>query len=94
MTACWNGAELNVIWPVELAPAEMLITNQASSSTHSLKQKINDFSNERSSIESHSMIATQRVQPAEAFLIFTGKQEIIKPWSGNDSRLCNFSICQ
>ena len=26
--------------------------------------------------------------------IFTGKQATVKPWSGNASRLCSFSICQ
>jgi hypothetical protein len=32
------------------------------------------------------MIATARVQPAEARSIFTGKHEIMKPVADNDSR--------
>src|SRR5581483_9529813 len=41
-----------------------------------------------------SMIATARVQPAEARSIFTGKQETMKPVEGSCSRLCSFSIWQ
>ena len=40
------------------------------------------------------MIATARVQPAEARSIFVGKQQTMKPIDGSDSRLCNFSIWQ
>jgi len=41
-----------------------------------------------------SNIATQRVQPAEASRIFTGKHATVKPLAGNASRLWSFSICQ
>ena len=41
-----------------------------------------------------SMIATARVQPAEARSILVGKQETVKPVDGSASRLCNFSIWQ
>jgi carboxyl-terminal processing protease len=41
-----------------------------------------------------SRIATARVQPAEAALIFTGKHETTKPSAGNCSRLCSFSMWQ
>ena len=45
-------------------------------------------------LHSSSKIATTRDQPAEAPLIFTGKQEISKPNGGKASRLLSFSICQ
>src|SRR5580700_10297754 len=38
-----------------------------------------------------SMIATARVQPAEARSILTGKHDTVKPVEGNSSRLCSFS---
>src|SRR5208337_1778437 len=38
-----------------------------------------------------SMIATARVQPAEARSIFAGKQLTMNPVEGSASRLCNFS---
>jgi hypothetical protein len=38
-----------------------------------------------------SMIATARVQPAEARSIFTGKQETVNPTDGNASRFPSFS---
>ena len=41
-----------------------------------------------------SMIATARVQPAEARSIFAGKQETVNPAEGSASRLCSFSIWQ
>ena len=41
-----------------------------------------------------SMIATARVQPAEARSILTGKQTTVKPVDGSASRLCSFSIWQ
>src|ERR1700693_2485735 len=41
-----------------------------------------------------SMIATARVQPAEAARIFIGKQSIVKPGAGSTSRLCSFSRWQ
>ena len=41
-----------------------------------------------------SMIATARVQPAEARSILAGKHEIMNPFDGSASRLCNFSIWQ
>jgi len=41
-----------------------------------------------------SRIATARVQPAEAALIFTGKQAMRKPCAGSCSRLCSFSRWQ
>jgi hypothetical protein len=41
-----------------------------------------------------SMIATARVHPADALLIFTGKHEIMKPCGGKASRLCSFSRWQ
>ena len=41
-----------------------------------------------------SMIATARVQPAEARSILVGKQQTVKPVDGSASRLCNFSIWQ
>ena len=39
-----------------------------------------------------SMMATARVQPADARSILTGKHETAKPVGGNCSRLCSFSI--
>jgi hypothetical protein len=39
-----------------------------------------------------SMMATARVQPAEARSIFTGKHETVKPVDGSCSRLCSFSM--
>ncbi len=39
-------------------------------------------------------IATARVQPAEAPLIFTGKHATVKPVAGSASRLASFSIWQ
>mmetsp|Transcript_14412 Transcript_14412/g.20629 ORF Transcript_14412/g.20629 Transcript_14412/m.20629 type:complete len:84 (-) Transcript_14412:656-907(-) len=39
-------------------------------------------------------MATALVHPAEALLILTGKQQIVKPWLGNTSRLCSFSKWQ
>src|SRR6185312_3209276 len=41
-----------------------------------------------------SMIATARVQPADARSIFTGKHDTMKPVGGSCSRLCSFSIWQ
>src|SRR5271165_3203401 len=41
-----------------------------------------------------SMIATARVQPAEARSILAGKQDTMKPVEGSASRLCSFSIWQ
>ncbi len=41
-----------------------------------------------------SMMATARVQPAEALSILTGKHETVKPVDGNCSRLCSFSMWQ
>lgn len=41
-----------------------------------------------------SMIATARVQPAEAPRILWGKQETMKPSDGRASRLCSFSRWQ
>ena len=41
-----------------------------------------------------SIMATTRVQPAEARSILVGKQEIVKPSEGRVSRLCSFSIWQ
>ena len=41
-----------------------------------------------------SMIATARVQPAEARSIFIGKHETMKPVEGSASRLCSFSRWQ
>ena len=41
-----------------------------------------------------SMIATARVQPAEARSIFMGKQATMKPVDGSASRLCSFSMWQ
>ena len=41
-----------------------------------------------------SMIATARVQPADARSIFTGKQDTMKPVAGKSSRLCSFSMWQ
>src|SRR5262249_52354802 len=41
-----------------------------------------------------SMIATARVQPADAARIFTGKQDTVNPVEGSASRLCSFSIWQ
>ena len=41
-----------------------------------------------------STIATARVQPAEAPLIFTGKQAIENPVAGSASRLWSFSMWQ
>ena len=41
-----------------------------------------------------SRIATARVQPADAFLIFAGKQAIENPVDGSASRLPSFSIWQ
>ena len=41
-----------------------------------------------------SMMATARVQPADAALIFTGKQATLNPWAGSSSRLCSFSMWQ
>ncbi len=41
-----------------------------------------------------SMMATARVQPAEAALILTGKHATMKPEGGNASRLCSFSMWQ
>jgi hypothetical protein len=38
--------------------------------------------------------ATQRVQPAEAASILTGKQHTLKPNGGSTSRLASFSIWQ
>jgi hypothetical protein len=38
------------------------------------------------------MIATTRVQPAEAPLIFTGKHDTVKPLEGSDSRFDSFSM--
>ncbi len=37
------------------------------------------------------MIATARVQPAEAARIFTGKHAMVKPSAGSASRLCSFA---
>ena len=46
-------------------------------------------------VASHSsMIATARVQPAEARSILTGKQDTVKPLDGKSSRLCSFSMWQ
>jgi hypothetical protein len=39
-----------------------------------------------------SKIATTRLQPAEAALIFTGKQLTKNPEFGNNSKLCSFSM--
>ena len=41
-----------------------------------------------------SMIATARVQPAEARSILTGKHDTAKPVDGKSSRLCSFSMWQ
>ncbi len=41
-----------------------------------------------------SIIATARVQPADARAILTGKQAIMKPCAGRLSRLCSFSMWQ
>ena len=41
-----------------------------------------------------SMIATARVQPADARSILTGKHDTVKPVAGNCSRLCSFSMWQ
>jgi len=41
-----------------------------------------------------STMATARVHPAEAPLIFTGKQTTEKPLGGRASRLCSFSRWQ
>ncbi len=41
-----------------------------------------------------SRMATARVQPADAPLIFTGKQATLKPAAGSFSRLCSFSMWQ
>ena len=41
-----------------------------------------------------SMMATARVQPADAALIFTGKHATVKPDAGSASRLCSFSMWQ
>jgi hypothetical protein len=41
-----------------------------------------------------SMIATARVQPADARSILTGKQDTVKPVDGKSSRLCSFSMWQ
>ena len=41
-----------------------------------------------------SSIATQRVQPADAASIFTGKQATLKPNGGSWSRLVSFSMWQ
>ena len=41
-----------------------------------------------------SMIATARVQPAEARSILTGKHDTVNPLEGNSSRLCSFSMWQ
>ena len=41
-----------------------------------------------------SKIATARVQPAEPWCTFTGKQETMKPAGGSASRLCSFSMWQ
>jgi hypothetical protein len=40
-----------------------------------------------------SKMATTRLQPAEAARIFTGKQLTRNPESGNNSKLCSFSMC-
>ncbi|MNV96120.1 hypothetical protein D3C71_1910860 [compost metagenome] len=44
--------------------------------------------------DSPSNIATARVQPADAPRILCGKQLIVKPVAGIDSRLCSFSKWQ
>ena len=41
-----------------------------------------------------SMIATARVQPAEARSILTGKHDTVNPVDGSCSRLCSFSMWQ
>ncbi len=41
-----------------------------------------------------SIMATARVQPAEAALILTGKQATMNPCGGKTSRLCSFSMWQ
>src|ERR1700752_5017060 len=41
-----------------------------------------------------SMIATARVQPAEARSIFTGKHDMVNPVDGRSSKLCSFSRWQ
>jgi hypothetical protein len=41
-----------------------------------------------------SMIATARVQPAEAARTFTGKHDTTKPYGGSASKLCSFSRWQ
>src|SRR5450631_4536498 len=41
-----------------------------------------------------SMMATARVQPADARSILTGKHDTVKPVDGNCSRLCSFSMWQ
>ena len=41
-----------------------------------------------------SMMATARVQPAEAPRILTGKQLTVNPLAGSASRLCSFSMWQ
>jgi hypothetical protein len=41
-----------------------------------------------------SNIATARVQPAEAALIFTGKQHTMNPVAGSASRFDSFSMWQ
>ena len=41
-----------------------------------------------------SMIATARVQPADARCTFTGKHTTSNPSAGNCSRLCSFSRCE
>jgi hypothetical protein len=40
------------------------------------------------------MIATARVQRADARSIFTGKQATVNPVGGSASRLCSFSMWQ
>jgi hypothetical protein len=40
------------------------------------------------------MIATARHQPVDAFSIFTGKHDTVKPVDGSSSSPFNFSMCE
>ena len=58
------------------------------------ERKVAGAASRAAAIVQPSMIATARVQPADARSILTGKHDTMKPVGGNCSRLCSFSMWQ
>ena len=84
--AHWRSGNAN------LNPRRRFCANQ---SPRRLERHLRSFLKRKSSGRLYpSMIATARVQPAEARSILTGKHDTVNPLEGRSSRLCSFSMWQ